>query len=115
MRVTSEFFIQALIRRAFRSGGFAAVVRRGAAEAGAIFIVQRDRLGRETLYGPAPQAGYAEERPAERRFVLLIAEAEAEAVAARLAREARFDSDLWTVEVEDGETPLAELIEVITP
>ncbi|MEP2580565.1 MAG: DUF1491 family protein, partial [Roseibium sp.] len=38
MRVTSEFFVSALVRRVFGEGGFAAVSRRGAPEAGAVFV-----------------------------------------------------------------------------
>lgn len=115
MRVTSEFFIQALIRRVFGAGGFAAVARRGATEAGAIFITARDRRGKATLYGPAPQAGYDEKRPAMRRFIALMETADLADVDARISRETRFDSDLWLVEVEPEGQEIAELIEIMTP
>ncbi|HEV7283535.1 MAG TPA: DUF1491 family protein, partial [Kaistia sp.] len=39
MRVTSGLWVAAYIRRAFVEGAFAAVVRRGSEEAGAIFVV----------------------------------------------------------------------------
>lgn len=99
MRLTSDFFIASLIRRVFADGGFAAVERRGAEAAGAIFIRQRKRLGLETLYAPAPQALF-EEESATRLFELRLADAEASAIDALLAREMRFDPDLWVVEIE---------------
>ena len=80
--------------------------RRGAAEAGAIFV-KVDRLdGRAALYGPAPQSLATELPPGvERLFTRLhppewIDPLEADE---RLAREVRFDPDLWIVEVEDRE------------
>ncbi len=76
--------------------------RRGAAEAGALFI-KLDRLdGRAAVYGPAPQS---EEPPegVDRLFSRVhvndwLDPAEAEA---RLKREMMFDPDLWIVEIED--------------
>ena len=112
MRITSELWVSALTRRVFGEGGFAAVVRRGAAEAGAIFVVTQSRLGTATLFGPAPQSAYDEARPDERQFGVLVADAEAAAVEARIAKEARFDSDIWVVEIEPGRTPVEELIQV---
>lgn len=80
--------------------------KRGAAEAGAIFILI-DRLdGACALYGPAPQSEVPDAdiaRGVERRWSRLhkpdwLPPPEAET---RLAKEARFDGDLWIVEVED--------------
>lgn len=115
MRLTSDFWVSALLRNCFRTGGFAAVARRGATEAGAIFVIVRNRLGETTLYGPAPQASYEAARPDERLFTMLIENAEASAVDERLARETRFDPDVWIVEVEPGQMPVAELIAVTKP
>ena len=99
MRLTSEFFVSALTRRIFKDGGFAAVERKGAEGAGAIFLRQRHRDGLETLYGPAPQSIFEEERP-ERRFEIRVERGEAEAVEAVIARELKWDPDLWLVEIE---------------
>ncbi|MEL7524519.1 MAG: DUF1491 family protein [Pseudomonadota bacterium] len=111
MRVTSEFFVSALVRRLFAEGGFAAVSRRGAEEAGAVFV-SVDRLGGTfDLYGPAPQAFFSEQ-PQGRLFERLLSSVEADAVSERLQREARMDPDYWLVEVEarDGniDLPLVE-------
>jgi len=103
MRVTSEFFVTALIRRVFASGGFAAVERKGAPEAGAIFIRQRFRDGLETLYAPAPQSVFEAERSDDRRFEIRKEHGESDAVRDVLEREIRFDPDLWVVELEIDE------------
>jgi hypothetical protein len=100
MRVTSDLWVSALLRRVQSAGGFGAVLRRGAAEAGAIFIVSRSRLGEVSLYGPAPQIAYEEGRPEERRFFELLGQTGDETVNARIDRETRFDPDLWVIEIE---------------
>jgi hypothetical protein len=112
MRITSDLWVSALTRRVFGEGGFAAVVRRGAAEAGAIFVITQSRLGTATLFGPAPQSAYDTKRPDERQFGVLLADVDAAAVEARLAKESRFDSDIWVVEIEPAATPVEELIRV---
>jgi hypothetical protein len=99
MRLKSEIFVSALVRRVFGLGSYAAVLRKGAGEAGAIFIRQRSRLGTETLYGPAPQSFFDDPAPG-RLFEIRLENAEAEAVDAALAREIRFDPDCWVVEIE---------------
>ena len=99
MRVIAELFVSALIRRVFASGGFAAVERRGASEAGAIFIRQRFRDGLETLYGPAPQSVF-DDGDDDRRFEIRAERREAADCDAIIAREVRFDTDLWVVELE---------------
>lgn len=101
MRVTSEIWVAALIRRVFADGGFAAIERRGAGEAGAIFVRLRHRDGTESLAAPAPQALVADEAGrGERSFELRIAAEPAGAADALLSRELNFDSDLWVVEIE---------------
>ena len=115
MRVTSELWISAAVRRAFSAGGFATILRRGGAAAGAIMIVRRDRLGEATLYGPAPQSHYVEARPEERHFVEFVREGEPVAIATRLERETRFDPDLWVVEFEIDEQQFLEIVSVTTP
>lgn len=112
MRVTSDFFVSALMRRVFGDGGFAAVLRKGAAEAGAIFVTTRNRFGELTLYGPAAQASYGEERPSDRQFSVLLENVDEDAQEARLAKEMRFDPDIWLVEIEPGGLPVGDLLQV---
>jgi hypothetical protein len=112
MRLTSDFFVSALTRRVFGDGGFAAVVRKGAAEAGAVFVTTRNRMGEVALFGPAPQTSYEEGRPSDRRFSQLLAGVDDAAVEARLAKEMRFDSDIWVIEIEPGKLGVEELLAV---
>ena len=113
-RLTSDFFVSALTRRVFNSGGFAAVMRKGAAEAGAVFLVFRGRDGLGRLVGPAPQTGYGDDAGSGggRRFSVLAEGLDDEALAKRIEREARFDSDVWFVEL-DTATPAEELVEIV--
>jgi hypothetical protein len=112
-RLTSDFFVSALTRRVFNSGGFAAVMRKGAAEAGAVFLVLRGRDGTCRLVGPAPQSGYGEDGVSGRRFAVVAEGLDDEALSKRIEREARFDSDVWFVEL-DTATPAEELVELVT-
>lgn len=76
--------------------------RRGAAEAGAIFV-KVDRLdGRAALYAPAPSSPQ-DELGVERRWTRAHREEwiDPGEVEQRVAREIGFDPDLWLVEVED--------------
>jgi hypothetical protein len=103
LRLKSAIWVGAYVRRCHIEGAFAVVRRRGAEEAGAIFVKISRLDGTAALYGPAPQSAFEEARPAERRFVSVLAgdfveDAKAEA---RMKREIEFDSDLWLVEVED--------------
>jgi hypothetical protein len=105
MRLKSAIWVAAYLRRAQVAGAFAVLRRRGAEEAGAIFVKVDRRDGTAELYGPAPQAMFDEAQPAERAFVAClpaqpVPDADAEAY---LARQLRFDPDLWIVEVEDRE------------
>lgn len=99
MRLRSDIFVSALLRRVFAEGGFAAIERKGAAEAGAIAIRQIMRDGSENLFMPAPQTFMAESED-ERIFELRLKASDALSVSDKLEREVRFDSDLWIVAVE---------------
>jgi hypothetical protein len=112
MRLTTDFWASALIRRVFGSGGFAAIVRRGSAEAGAVFVLSRNRMGEIALYGPAPQTSYDSAKPDDRMFTLIASGQDSTAIDARIEREKRFDPDIWVVEIETGQTPVEELISI---
>ena len=115
MRVTTDLWVSSIVRRAFAGGGFAAIARRGASEAGAVMIVRRDRLGEVRLYAPAPQTSYDEARPDDRLFTEVARTTDDEEIAGRIEREARFDPDLWVVELEVGEEVFPELVPLTTP
>ncbi len=115
MRVTTDLWVSALLRRVFGAGGFAAVVKRGATEAGAVFVLSRGRMGEISLFGPAPQTSYDSDKPDDRFFTLLGTGDDAGPFDARLEREKKFDPDIWVVEIEAGSVPVEELLSVKTP
>lgn len=102
MRVRSDFWVSAYIRRCATADVTAVLRRRGAAEAGAIFI-KLDRLdGHAQVYGPAPQSEMSEDG-VERLWTRLHKDEWIDPPSAeeRIAKEVRFDPDLWLIEVED--------------
>lgn len=100
MRLKSELWVQAFLRRNSIEGRFGAVVKRGAAEAGAIFVIVNHLDGTHHLFGPPP--GSSIDESGER---LWIAELSPPAVVSDvetfLAKRRKFDPDIWIVEVED--------------
>ena len=76
--------------------------RRGAEEAGAVFVKIALLDGNAMLYAPAPQTVYDDSRPVERFFTPISPQPLPEpSVEERLAKEIRFDPDAWVVETED--------------
>jgi hypothetical protein len=113
MRLKSDFIVSATIRRAELGGAFAALRKRGGAEAGAIFVVI-DRLdGTCQLFGPAPQAHYTAEDGARAFTRMHRPETiSREEIEKRLEKEIRFDPDLWILEIEarDGQGFLDNIV-----
>jgi hypothetical protein len=103
VRLKSAIWVAAYLRRCNTEGAYAVVRRRGAEEAGAIFVKIARLDGSAALFGPAPQTAFEGARPHEHLFVAsfkesFVAEAEVEK---RIGRELNFDPDLWLIEVED--------------
>ena len=103
MRLKSDIWVAAYLRRCQVEGSPAVLRRRGAEEAGAIFVKVSRLDGTADLYGPAPQSVFDKARPSERAFSpalkgLPLPEADVEGY---LARQRRFEPDPWSVEVED--------------
>ena len=102
MRIKSEIWVKAYVRRCFAEGAPALVVRRGQSDAGAIYIKVNLLDGRAAVYGPAP-AGLAHDT-GDRAWISVLGdqtlpEAEADAF---LKRQSDFDPDHWIIEVEDA-------------
>lgn len=92
----------AYLRRCQTEGVYGAVRRRGAEEAGAVFVKVALLDGNAMLYIPAPQTVYEESRPIERIFTPTSKEPLPEtSVEDRLLKEVRFDPDAWIIETED--------------
>jgi hypothetical protein len=101
MRLKSELWVKAYLRRCALEGASALLERRGDRDAGAIYIKVSRLDGRVGLFGPAPASLSAIDN--ERRWqpclaTQPVAEAEADAF---LARQIGFDPDLWIIVVED--------------
>ena len=99
-RLTSDFFVSAYLRRCAGEGIPAVLRRRGAFDAGAIFIKIDHLVGTASLYAPAPSS--ADLPPHfDRLFTRVLSRVGEADVEARMAREMKFDSDLWLVEIEE--------------
>ncbi|HLM37997.1 MAG TPA: DUF1491 family protein [Microvirga sp.] len=98
-RLRSDFWVSAYLRRCGVEGVDAVLRKRGAAEAGAIFVKVDQLDGTASLYGPAPQLFLDES--GERLFMPVLQAVTPLDVEERMTRELRFDSDLWLVEVDD--------------
>jgi hypothetical protein len=104
MRLKSGLWVSAYVRRCDVEGIFAGVRRRGAEEAGAIFIKVNRLDGTADVYGPAPQSAFGgSDEPLDRAFSpgMKTMPAQDAEVEAWLARQIRFDPDLWIIETED--------------
>lgn len=105
MRLKSEIWVKAYVRRVGQGGRPTYVVRHGDNDAGAIYIRINRLDGTSGLFGPAPMT--LDGLDTDRRWVAHFngaARADAE-IDDYLQREARTDPDLWIVEVEasDGD------------
>ena len=113
MRLRADFWVAAYLRRCNGDGVSAVLRRRGAAEAGAIYIKLDCLDGRTALFGPAPPTEAVTD--GDRQFARLHKDAWIDAIDAetRLKREIGYDSDLWIVEIESrsGE-PFLEVVAV---
>ncbi len=99
-RLRSDFFVAAHLRRCAVEGVPAVLRRRGAAEAGAIYVKVDHLDGTASLYGPAPQS-LLEEGAGERLFAPMLARVMPLDVEDRMRREGRFDPDYWLIEIDD--------------
>jgi hypothetical protein len=106
-RLVTSLWVAALLRRAEAGGVFGAVLRRGDPVAGAIAVVLRGRDGSTRIL--ARLAGPDGSRWAD---ALEHAGADSDAVVAQwVARQARYDPDLWVIELlgEDAQRFVVEL------
>src|SRR3984885_11215179 len=96
MRLKSSIWVAAYLRRCQTEGIFGAVRRRGAEEAGSVFVKVALLDGNAMLYAPAPQTVYDDSRPIERMFAATSPQPVPEAsVEERLGKEVRVDPAVW--------------------
>jgi hypothetical protein len=103
MRLKTALWVAAYLRRCHVEGIFAVVRRRGAEEAGAVFVRVSRLDGTSDLFGPAPQSAFDAAEGAARAFTPSLATQSAPDadVETYLARQVKFDPDVWIVEIED--------------
>ena len=98
MELKTDFWAQALIRRAQVGGAFAVVARKGDVDGGAVLVKVAKLDGTARLYGPARDGD------GERIWLDLSAgklgDAEMD-VDAYARKRAEDDPDLWVIEIED--------------
>lgn len=97
-RLVASVWVAALLRRAAAQGVFATILRRGDPVAGAVALVLRGRAGPWRIFvrvTGAGGAGWAAVRDA-------IDDAE---VTGWIERQARYDPDLWVVELLGEDAP----------
>lgn len=113
MRLRTEIWCQAFIRRCFAENLWAGVVHKGDPDAGVVYVCL-DRLhGGCVLYGPAPGGAFDSE--GDRRWQAVFGEegADRAEIAQFIARQRSFDPDIWLIDVEtrSGSAPLDGKIE----
>jgi hypothetical protein len=97
VRLRTDIWVAAYMRTMEVGGGFATLRRRGAPEAGAVYVAL-DRLdGRCALFAPGPSNAALERRFVRAHKAEWVDSAE---ISERLAREAKRDPDIWIVDVE---------------
>ncbi|MDB5440947.1 MAG: hypothetical protein JWM33_3374 [Caulobacteraceae bacterium] len=98
MRLSTDIWVGALIRRAQLAGAFATVVRKGDERGGSVMVkIYNPRSRHARLY---TQALGSDGEPMWMQPRSSDTEAELDAY---VQRAARIDPDLWLIEIEDGE------------
>lgn len=101
MAVRTEIWVKAHLRRCFAAGLAGVVARRGAEEAGAVFVKVTRAADAVLLFGPAPGPAYDAEGRRRWAMPLGAEPATPEAADAFLARQSAFDPDIWIVDIDD--------------
>ena len=94
MRLTTEFWVQAYLRRLSLNDILAFVTAKGDVTAGAVLVKQAPLNGTATLF----QRSYDLDG---NRVWVTLSEGEERGVDQVVARQRSFDPDLWVIEVED--------------
>ena len=104
-RIKTHIWAAALIRRAQSEGAFVYVAQKGDPDGGIALIKVRTPDGQAKLY--APERNFE----GERGYRCIASGAERE-IDEKVQKRARFDPDLWAIEIEDrqGRTFLTEAL-----
>ena len=101
MRLTSVIWFAVFRKKEEQRGAFVTVIRKGAQQAGALFIVHNQNDGHVSLYAPAPSI-LLENDETDRVFEQVPDCADQESVDKYLESQIRFDPDLWIIETDGG-------------
>lgn len=105
MRLASHIWVSAFIRSERAAGAYATVLRKGAPEAGAIFVAHNHLDATYSVYAPAPQSEFGAGEAGERLFERILGAAGEEEMRRYLDRQVSFDPDCWIVETERRDPP----------
>ncbi|MEM7465097.1 MAG: DUF1491 family protein [Pseudomonadota bacterium] len=100
MRLQSHIWISAFMKKEMADGCYSTIIRKGASEAGAIFVVHNHLDGTCSVYSQAPQAIFADEPDLDRRFEKVQDHVAEDQAAEWLGKQSSFDPDCWIVETE---------------
>ncbi|MEM7214859.1 MAG: DUF1491 family protein [Pseudomonadota bacterium] len=101
MRLTSVMWLGVFMRQESARGAYVTVVKTGAQQAGAMFVLHNRLKGAYDLYGPAPQSIF-EDKNSDRKFELLLQDIDLAVAENYLDKQKNFDPDLWVIETESG-------------
>ncbi len=108
MLLSADFWVSALLRRVEQAGSFAYITRRGDTSFGTVLVKVVNMRTRDAYVLREAQKG---ETSLWMRPVETLNEADLDAY---IARQAKYDPDLWVVEIEDveGRHFLTETVEM---
>ena len=101
MSVKTEIWVKAHLRRCFAAGLTGVVARRGATEAGSVFVKVSLPGGIGRVLAPA--AGPAYDDDGRRRWATPLGDdpVHEDEIDRYLARQAAFDPDIWILDIDD--------------
>ena len=101
MRIKSELWVKAYLRRCAAAGMGVYVTRRGDSDAGVILIKVDCLNGNYQVYGPAIESSFT--KHGERRWQCLTAgqDVDEHETDTMIAQQVAFDPDIWVIAVED--------------
>lgn len=102
MAVKTEIWVKAHLRRCFAQGLTGVVARRGAAEAGTVFIKVTLPEGRAKVLGPAPGPVYDELGRRTWAAPLGSNPVSLDEADRFLSRQAAIDPDIWVIDIDDA-------------
>ena len=105
MRLTSAMWFAVFMRMETSRGAYVSVLKSGAQQAGALYIVQNNLNGYLNLYSPAPQSLMDDND--DRKLECRLENVNQEEIDSYLEKQKKFDPDLWIIETESGSGDLS--------